>query len=156
MRYVFDTSSLRGLQHINPDTFSSFWVEFDALVANGTVVSVREVQREIDLQARKPWFIKWIKAHKAMFKKPTARESRTVQRILAVPLFRTVIGKNQQLNGWPVADPFVIAHAITAQCCVVTEEALKPNSSKIPNVCQHFKVDCINLEEFQRQQGWSF
>ena len=39
---------------------------------------------------------------------------------------------------------------------VVTEERLKPHAAKIPNVCQHFSVPCMDLEAFMQQQGWSF
>jgi hypothetical protein len=38
----------------------------------------------------------------------------------------------------------------------VTEEKLKPNAAKIPNVCAHFQIPCINLERFMRDQNWSF
>jgi len=33
---------------------------------------------------------------------------------------------------------------------------LKPQAAKIPNVCQHFSVPCMDLETFMQQQGWSF
>ena len=39
---------------------------------------------------------------------------------------------------------------------VVTEEKLKPNAAKFPNVCAHFQVPCINLEIFMQTMGWSF
>ena len=55
-----------------------------------------------------------------------------------------------------MADPFLIA---SANCCkgwVVTEEVLKPEAAKIPNVCQHFGVNCTNVAGFLEQQGWKF
>jgi hypothetical protein len=60
------------------------------------------------------------------------------------------------MTGQPVADPFLIA---AAQCCggtVVTQERLKPNAAKIPNVCQHFGASCMTFEGFLKAKGWSF
>ncbi len=42
----------------------------------------------------------------------------------------------------------IIACAKIQGGTVVTEEQLKPNAAKIPNVCEHFKIPCINLETF--------
>jgi hypothetical protein len=70
--------------------------------------------------------------------------------------FQALIGEKQRLMGTPVADPFVIACAKIRQGTVVTEERLKPHAAKIPNVCQHVSVPCIDLETFMQKQGWSF
>jgi hypothetical protein len=42
------------------------------------------------------------------------------------------------------------------QGCVVTEEKLKKNGARIPNICEHFDVECTNLEGFIEQQKWEF
>jgi hypothetical protein len=60
------------------------------------------------------------------------------------------------MKGEPVADPFVIACVKIKVGTVVTQEQLKPNAAKIPNVCSHFNVPCIDLERFMQQQGWAF
>jgi hypothetical protein len=56
----------------------------------------------------------------------------------------------------PVADPFVIACAKIRGGTVVTEERLKPNAARIPNICQHFGIPCTNLEGFMQLMGWNF
>lgn len=92
-----------------------------------------------------------------MFAKPENDELLVVQQILAIPHFQTLIGIKAILKGTPVADPFVVAAAkIKRPAIVVTQEALKPNAAKIPNVCQHFGVPCVDLETFMAQQGWTF
>jgi hypothetical protein len=53
-------------------------------------------------------------------------------------------------------DPFVIAKAAVDGRTVVTMEALKPQAAKIPNICQHFNVPCLSLEEFMIKEGWEF
>ncbi|WP_264840739.1 DUF4411 family protein [Burkholderia cenocepacia] len=30
------------------------------------------------------------------------------------------------------------------------------HAAKIPNVCAHFEIPCIDLEEFMHQQDWQF
>ncbi|HDK37844.1 MAG TPA: DUF4411 family protein, partial [Thiolapillus brandeum] len=35
-------------------------------------------------------------------------------------------------------------------------EVFRDNSAKIPNVCKHFSVECINLEGFMEQEEWTF
>jgi hypothetical protein len=35
-------------------------------------------------------------------------------------------------------------------------ELLKPNAAKIPNICKHFKIPCMTLEEFMEAEGWQF
>lgn len=165
MTYVFDTSSLRSLQHFYPRVFKSIWDGLDALVAQKYLISTREVYRELEGQAITAELLKWAKANKALFTTPTGPELGFVAEIFKVGHFQGLIGKQQQLKGTPVADPFVIACARINQGTVVTEEGwqrgsppltLKPNAAKIPNVCRHFNIPCIDLEEFMHRQGWSF
>lgn len=33
---------------------------------------------------------------------------------------------------------------------------LKPNAAIVPNICEHFGVDWLNLEQFMQQEGWKF
>jgi hypothetical protein len=68
----------------------------------------------------------------------------------------------------PDADPFVVALAIIentrrqdtlfkGQCVVVTQE--KPSRSarpKIPEVCQHYGIECIGVAGLFRKEGWKF
>lgn len=77
-------------------------------------------------------------------------------RIFAVPHFQALVSEKQRLQGKAVADPFVIAAAAAAGWAVVTEERVKPHAAKIPNVCQHFGIRCLNLEGFMHENGWSF
>ncbi len=165
MSYVFDTSSIRSLQHFYPRVFKSIWDGLDDLVARQELISTREVFNELERQAVSDEVLKWAKNHKAMFSTPTGAELLFVAEILKIKHFQGLIGAQQRLKGTPVADPFVIACARINQGTVVTEEgwqrggkslALKPNAAKIPNVCAHFKIPCIDLEEFMHKQGWTF
>lgn len=165
MIYVFDTSSLRSLQHFYPRVFRSIWDGLDGLVAQQKLISTREVFNELERQAVSDDVLKWAKGNKALFSTPTGPELQFVAEIFKIKHFQGLIGAQQRLKGTPVADPFVIACAKIKQGTVVTEEGwqrggkpltLKPNAAKIPNVCSHFKIPCIDLEEFMHQQGWTF
>jgi hypothetical protein len=49
-----------------------------------------------------------------------------------------------------------VARAYAVGGTVVTMERLKPNAVKVPNICQHFKIPCLDLEGFMEREGWEF
>jgi len=100
----------------------------------------------------------WADANEGFFHMPNSEgdEFRFVAQIFTVTHFHTLVRKQEQLQGKPVADPFVIAKAKVLHGCVVTEEVKKPHASRIPNVCEHFGIDCLNLEGFMVRENWTF
>ncbi len=64
MIYVFDTSSLRALQHFYPRVFTSIWAGLDILVEEGRLISTREVYRELEVQAVSDEIRAWAKINK--------------------------------------------------------------------------------------------
>ena len=155
MIYVFDTNSLSELNAYYPDIFKSLWNQLDELVAAGEVISTREVYSELNRSGLEH-AIKWAAANPGLFTVPSVKETAFVATIFKVPHFQMLIDQKAQLRGTPVADPFVIACAYAHQGTVVTQEKLKPNAAKIPNVCAHFKVPCIDLKGFMVAHSWSF
>lgn len=156
MIYVFDTSSIRSLQHFYPSVFKTIWDGLDSLIQQKTLISTREVWNELERQNISADVLAWAKQNKRIFTTPSSVELQFVAQIFQIKHFQNLIGEQQRLKGTPVADPFVIACAKIKGGTVVTEEQLKPNAAKIPNVCAHFNVSCINLERFMQQQGWAF
>lgn len=156
MIYVFDTSSIRSLQHFYPSVFKTIWDGLDGLVQQQNLVSTREVWNELGRQNVSADVLAWAKQNKQIFTTPNAAELQFVAQIFQTKHFQSLIGEQQRLKGMPVADPFVIACAKIKGGTVVTEEQLKPKAAKIPNVCAHFNVPCIDLERFMQQQGWTF
>lgn len=155
MIYVVDTSSFREIERYYKDVFPTFWDLFQAEVDAGDVVSVREVLRELEA-CPETNVVAWAKQNSGIFKPPTSAEATFVGQIFSVPHFAQLISAKAQMTGQPVADPFLIA---AAQCCggtVVTQERLKPNAAKIPNVCQHFGTAYTTFEGFLKAKGWSF
>lgn len=156
MKYVFDTGAFIVLKNYYPATFTTLWGRIDTLAGNGTIVSVREVFNELHNYNDVDFIQDWAKQHKAIFAKPSNDELLVVQQILAIPHFQALIGNKAILKGTPVADPFIVAAGKVKATTVVTHEKFKPNAAKIPNVCEHFGVPCIDLEIFMEQQGWTF
>lgn len=156
MIYVFDTSSLSALKHFYPVIFKSIWTGLDDLVQQQKLISTREVWNEMERGNPDQHTNEWLKLRKELFTTPSAAELQFVAQIFQISHFQGLIGQKQRLTGAPVADPFVIACAKVKDGTVVTEEQFKPEAAKIPNVCRHFNVPCINLEIFMQQQGWSF
>lgn len=156
MKYVFDTNSFRVLENYYPERFPTFWDNFNDAVEAETVVSVREVYSEMESGVRTLWLWERAKQHREIFLKPGSAEMGFVAEIFRVPHFRTLVGTTQVLQGSTVADPFIIACARELEGCVVTQEAVKPHAAKIPNVCEHFGVECTNVEGFLDRMGWKF
>ena len=156
MIYVIDSSSLIVCGHYFPSRFPTFWQEFNSLASAGRIISVREVRRELDFQASREHLRDWINSNGHLFLPPGPNETQFVAQILRIQHFQQLIGEKQRLTGRPVADPFVVASARVRDGCIVTEESFKPNAAKIPNVCHHFGIDCISLENLMERENWSF
>lgn len=64
MGYVFDTSSIRSLQHFYPRVFKSIWDGLDGLVVRQELLSTCEVFNELERQAVSEEVMKWVMANK--------------------------------------------------------------------------------------------
>jgi hypothetical protein len=156
MLYVFDTSSFVVLKHYYRPTFESLWLRIEELVADGSVISTREVYNELQNYNDVDYVQQWAKTYKSIFAAPTNDELVFVAKIFQVAHFNALVSAKSVLKGTPVADPFVIATAAVKRGTVVTQERLKAHAAKIPNVCQHFGIPCTDLEGFMKSQNWAF
>jgi len=156
MKYVFDSDSLINLfWHYYPERFPTLWEKFDTLVSAGELVSVREVFNEIG--SSEDLLGTWAREHKkVLFLESTVEELQFVGEIFQVQHFQAMVRKQERLKGKPVADPFVIARAKISGASVVTQEKNTKDAAKIPNVCDHFSVRCMNLEGFMQKENWTF
>ena len=155
MKYVFDTSPLSSLfRNFYRSRFPTLWSQFDGLVADGDVTSTREVARELDRFAHADEL--WMKSNKRIFKTPNQDELYVVREIYDVRHFQNNIEEKKLENGGLNADPFVVARAAANNSTVVTLETRTPNAAKIPNICHHLNVRCLDLEQFMEEEGWRF
>ena len=145
MAYVFDTNCFIVIGHYYPEQFPSFWEKFNQTVENKKIISVREVRRELDINAAEDHLVEWIKLHRNIFVTPSSAVMQLVNEIFSVPHFRASLPDRTLLVDNPFADPFVIAQAKVMNYCVVTQESEKPHAARIPNICEYFDVDWTNL-----------
>tara|TARA_R110001606_G_C15360819_1_gene648502 strand:- start:106 stop:576 length:471 start_codon:yes stop_codon:yes gene_type:complete len=156
MTYVFDTSPFSALfKSFYRRRFPSLWGHFDNLIDSGEIISTREVLRELEGYSIEN-LEDWCSTNKSVFTTPTAAEGAFVGQIYRVGHFQQNIEQKKILKGGQNADPFVVAKAAVSDATVVTMEIAKPNAVKIPNICAHFKVPCISLEEFMEAENWQF
>lgn len=156
MTYVFDTAPLWTLfQNFYPRRFPTLWQNFNELIGSGQILSTREVGREID-NCPVERLRDWAENNGDVFTIPTAAEGAFVGQIYSVPHFQQNIERQKLLKGGVLADPFVVAKASVVGGTVVTMEQYKDNSAKIPNICQHFGVSCMSLEDFMEAEEWIF
>jgi hypothetical protein len=156
MIYIFDNTPLSLLfRNMYRGRFRTLWELYDGMVEEGRILSTREVYREL-IDGPDPALREWAAAKLEFFTIPTAAEGTFVARIYAVPHFQQNIEQKKLLKGGKNADAFVIAKAAVVAGTVVTLEAFKENATKIPNMCRHFEVPCLTLEEFMEAEGWEF
>ena len=88
MTYVFDTSPFSALcKSFYRRRFPSLWAQFDALIEQGSIVSTREVLREL-VGFGLPELQEWLKTNREIFSTPVAEEAAFVAQIFAVPHFQ--------------------------------------------------------------------
>lgn len=160
--YVIDTSSLIELKKFPDDVFPSLWKNIEALIAEGFMISHKEVLKELSYQddALK----KWAQKQKKFFKELDAYQIKIVKEILKK---YPSLAKSESES--PSADPFVIALAIELERdpqktldpsikkrVVVSEERLRGMRVRIPFVCKEYGIECITMIEMCRSEGWKF
>ncbi|WP_084674103.1 PIN domain-containing protein [Methylobacterium sp. WSM2598] len=156
MSYVFDNGPLSMLfKNYFRSVFPTLWDNFDELIANGEIVSVREIAREI-ADSSIEVLRTWVADNGEVFAVPSPQEAAFITQIYSVKHFQYNIEQQKLLKGGRMADPFVIAKAHTEGRTVVTTEVFKPNGTKIPNICRHFGVKCMSIQEFMEEQNWRF
>ena len=124
-----------------------YWRLLDDLGKRGIIFSPVEVKREIEKVD--DGLKKWIKDKPHLFREITEDVQKNL-RLIMEKHGRLVDSIKQR----SIADPWVIAHAITEHAIVVTKETPAGSNSrriKIPDVCAALNVKCIN--DFQFAQG---
>lgn len=157
MIYVFDNSPLSVLfSHYYRGRFPTLWQHFEWLVKAGTALSVREVRAEL-LDSQVEHQVKeWAAKFPGFFTTPTTLEALFLKKIYSVRHFQQNIGRKKLLAGGKNADSFVIAKANAVGGTVVTLEKRTHTGARIPDICDHFSIPCVSLEEFMEDSGWRF
>jgi hypothetical protein len=161
--YIVDSSSLIELNRRYPiDVFPTLWKNVELLIRKGLLISHKEVLKEISVMDDS--LKKWAKKQKDLFKELDEKQIVIVKQILAK---YPSLAKSD--NETASADPFIIALAVAMESdpqktlfsstkghIIVTEERLRGNKVKIPLVCKDYNIECINIIEMCRVEGWKF
>ncbi|MFN3599128.1 MAG: DUF4411 family protein [Aquificaceae bacterium] len=154
--YIIDTSSLIEMKDKYPiDVFPTVWKNMGELYANGRLIAPSEVKKEI----RDDELKNWIKNKKNMFIAPDRFQTKKLKDILERFPF---LAKPDGIG--PNADPWLIALALSKKeeisifnqdYVIITEES-KSKQKRIPAVANHYGIECINLIELFKKEGWRF
>lgn len=153
LRFSIDTSALIAAwgERYPPDVFPVIWSPMAEMFDSSVAGCIDEVRLEIGKKSDD--LLSWTKSRDEMFYELDADTQIAAKSILSHPehckLVNTVKGRGR-------ADPFVIAFAKARGLTVVTEERPAPKKIKIPDVCGHLGVPCIDLLGLFRMQGWRF
>lgn len=156
--YCIDTSALIDLgRRYPPGVFGALWREVGELIDRGRLIAPREVLRE--LQTGDDEMHEWAKKHKRMFVDLDREQMALVTEIQAA--FPRWVDHEAET---PVADPFLIALARRQtilnsgipRIVVSHENPGGPGATKIPNVCEHYGIEHIQLVDLFIREGWSF
>lgn len=153
--YTLDTSAISALhRNYYPERFPSLWRNLDGMLAAGKFTSTREVLNELEDRGGEAY--EWAKRNSGLFVTPDAKEGAIVASIFRVKHFQANIERQKLLRGGRGADPFLVARAHATGTCLVTMEQFRENAAKIPNICKHFGVVCVDLNGFMEREGWAF
>jgi len=127
---------------------NSYWKWMAGRVADGTIVCPKLVYQEVvDGHERQDELAKWFQTRKSSGLCVASDQAVQAQVGLISDYVFTEYKQHQALDFSNGADPWVIAHALHDKGIVVTQESsLRPKAHKarIPDVCKHFNVPCID------------
>ncbi len=153
-RYCLDSNVfIEGWnKYYSRDLSPGYWDILDSLAKEGRVFAPIEVKHEI-LQ-HDDGLKEWIKPRPYIFKEITIPVQNNLRDIMAT--FPRLVDSIRQRS---VADPWVIAFAISEQAVVVTKETPAGINSpriKIPDVCNTLMIPWMDDFQFAREIGIRF
>ncbi len=146
------------------DVFQSFWLKVKNLSENGTIVSIDKVKKEIfDNASHQDELKLWCGSNLPTdFFFDTASVLNNYISIVSWANSMTdhyTPNAIQEFFETDLADPWLIAFAMSNNWTIVTYEKSEPNIKrkiKIPEVCNHFNVRYINTIQMFRELNENF
>lgn len=144
-KYCLDANVLirAWRDYYSPKFCPDYWDVLNALGKQDRIFLPRFVKEEI-VRTEDDLTI-WLKSSKIPIREVTGPVTSCLQQIYAKdPVHKYLVDNTRQRS---LADPWVIAHALHENCCVVTRENKETSNTKrikIPNVCENMGVRWIN------------
>ncbi|MEI7832310.1 MAG: DUF4411 family protein [bacterium] len=164
--WSIDNNILITLNHFPSDIFQSLWLKIAEFGQSQHWCICEPVVSECHI----PEWQKWFKEHYEIVTPIDELYVKYVSR-LQLELEENEMPLTDPSSTKNMADPFIIALALmkeqrdlrdlrkrtnSSHCGVLSLEAPKPSKINIPSVCQYYDVNCLNLNDYMREQGWSF
>jgi predicted nucleic acid-binding protein len=156
--YCLDTNVLieAWQKYYSPEFCPDYWDVLDQLGNKGVIFIPEAVNEEIIRTEDE--LATWLKKSNIPIHSVNEDVTKCLQSIYAKdPLHKYLVDNTKARS---LADPWVIAHAISEKATVVTKEnkltALNSNRIKIPNVCDNMSVRWINDFDFIKELNLSF
>lgn len=157
-KYCLDANVLiqAWQKYYSPQICPNYWDILDYLGTQNIIFMSEVVYDEIvrtddDLS-------KWLKTSKIPIKKIDGQVTKCLKDIYSADPSHKFLVDNTKARS--LADPWVIAHALSENAVVVTKEekvtALNSTKIKIPNVCDKMKVSWINDFQLIEELGIKF
>ena len=151
--YLLDTNVIIDLarRSFPAAKYPALHKDLEKLISDGRVKSVREVYKELEEgKTTKPDLpLEWCRSHESIFLAPDDGDDE--QMAIVVSHFEHEIAKSIR----PYADPYLVAHALSHKCVIITDESSTPNLNvpKIPEVCAKIGADYDDIWKFFRKTG---
>lgn len=153
--YCIDSSAIIDLWkedrgYYAKDVHSSLWETIESYIASEKIVSSIEVYEELkeDTEAE---FRNWLKSNKSIFKEVDECQVRKIEEITSkYPLLAEGFkGK---------ADHVLVSLCLCEKLVMLTTEKGSTTTTsqytpKLPNLCDDYEVDCVNINDFCRREG---
>lgn len=156
-RYCLDTNVLivAWQTYYSPAICPSYWDLMSKLGEQGIIFMPKEVFEE--LEKTEDDLLAWVKTSKIPVAKTDTAVINCVRRIYEYnPIHERLIDSTKNRS---LADPWVIAHAMKFNACVITKEKREEVSHtkiRIPNVCDNMGVKWIDDFTFCKDMGIKF
>lgn len=160
MRYLLDTNTFIEAKnrYYHFDVCPGFWDWLARLGEKQSILSVQPVKKE--LQQGNDELAKWVKdLPNTYFLDLDIPVQRKYKSIVEYVMNHTGFSLTEKSNFLAKADPWLIATAIRSHSTIITHEKAVGNNSKkikIPNLCNHFKVPCLNIFELLQKEKVKF
>lgn len=149
--YCLDTGVLiePWNKYYSPEICPDYWEILDGLAKDGTIFCTIEVKHE--LEKIDDTLYAWVKERPYLFRDISEEVNENMVKIMSSHPELVKEDKGRSL-----ADPWVIAHAITEEAIVVTTEMPGSKKVKIPDVCVAYEVPWILESKFAKEINVQF
>jgi hypothetical protein len=134
-----------------PKHFPGLWGNIEHLIAMGRMHAPEMVKHELEVAEDE--IRDWIKRQRRLFVSLNKAQTDEVTRIQED--FDNLVDHRKGKSG---ADPFVVALAKVGGYTVVTLEnkSGRGERPRIPNVCDRYGINCVDLIGLMGLEGWTF